>query len=119
MDFKPKLNDIFDQNVEGIKMKSKCMWYEEGEKHFELLLNLEKNCALQSKVHLLEIKGKQIEDKKKIIENFYENLFSNGVTVSSKSILIYLKDVSLPKLSMEQRELSEGEFTEKVVKDAL
>ena len=64
---------------------------------------------------LLEIKGKEIKEQK-IMENlykFYENLFSNDVPVSKKSISNYLKDINLPKLSMEQRELCKGELTRK------
>ena len=56
VDCKRKLNDIFDRNVKGIKIRIKCKWYEEGEKNSKFFLNLEKNCAIQSKVRLLEKK---------------------------------------------------------------
>ena len=48
---------------------------------------------------------------------FYENLSFNNVLVYNKSISNYLKDINLPKLSMEQRELLE--LTEKGVKDVV
>ena len=48
---------------------------------------------------------------------FYENLSFNNVLVYNKSISNYLKDINLPKLSMEQKELLE--LTEKGVKDVV
>ena len=66
----------------------------EGEKNSNIFLNLEKGCAIQSKMCLLEIKGKEIEDQEKIMQNlyqFFENLFSSNVPVSNKSKSNYLK----------------------------
>ena len=85
-------------------------------------MNLEKNCAVQIKVRLLEVEGKEIKEQEKIIEHFYhihEDLFSNDIPVTSKSISSYLKDINLSKLSMEQREQCECEFTKNEVKDVL
>ena len=53
---KLNLNNIFDQNAEGIKIDSKCKQYEEGEKKSKYLLNLERSHATESKVRLLKIK---------------------------------------------------------------
>lgn len=53
---KLNLNNIFDQNAEGIKIDSKCKQYEEGEKKSKHLLNLERSRATESKVRLLKIK---------------------------------------------------------------
>ena len=46
---------------------------------------------------------------------FYENLFFNDVPDSNKRISNYLKDIGLPKLSKEQRELYKGKPTKKGV----
>ena len=40
---KRDLNYIYDQKIEGIKIRSKCNWYEDGEKSSKVFLNLEKN----------------------------------------------------------------------------
>ena len=67
--------------------------YVGGEKDSKFLFILEKNRAVQCKVRLLQIKGKEIKDQEKIMENlyqFYEKLLSNGVP-ASKSISNYLK----------------------------
>lgn len=53
------------------------------------------------------------------LQQVYRNLFSNDVPAWNKQISSYLKDISLTKLSMEQRDLCEGKHTEKEVKDTL
>lgn len=51
---------------------------------------------------------------------FYKTLFSDNILSSKKDISVNLKDlISLPKRSLEQRQLCEGKFTVKEVKDAL
>ena len=40
---KRDLNYIYDQKIEGIKKRSKCNWYEDGEKSSKVFLNLGKN----------------------------------------------------------------------------
>ena len=55
----------------------------------------------------------------KNLYQFCENLFSNDVPTSNKSISNYLKDINLPKRSMEQREHYEGELSKKEVKVSL
>lgn len=50
---------------------------------------------------------------------FHKNLFSNEAPVFNKSIFNYLKDTNLITLSIDRRELCEGELTEKKVEDAL
>ena len=42
LDCKRKLDDIFDQKVESIKIRSKCKRYEEGEKNSKFYFNLGK-----------------------------------------------------------------------------
>ena len=53
------------------------------------------------------MKSKEIKEQEKIMEylyHLYKNLFSNDIPVSYKGIFIYLKDVNLPKLFMEEKE---------------
>ena len=51
---------------------------------------------------------------------FYKNLFSDNIPSSKRNISVNSKDlISLSKLSLEQRQLCEGKFTVKEVKDAL
>ena len=52
---KRDLNYIYDQKLEGIKIRSKCNWYEDGEGSSNFFLNLEKNRAFQNQIRLLKI----------------------------------------------------------------
>ena len=45
MNCKDQLEGIYDDIAEGIKVRSKCQWYEEGEKSTNFFLNLEKTTA--------------------------------------------------------------------------
>ena len=50
---KRDLNYIYDQKIEGTKIRTNCNWYEDGEKSSEFFLNLEKNRAIQNQIRLL------------------------------------------------------------------
>ena len=52
---KRDLNYTYNQKVEGIKVRSKCNWYEDGEKSSYFFLNLEKNRAIQNEIQNLII----------------------------------------------------------------
>ena len=75
---KNQLEEIYDDIAEGIKVRSKCQWYEEGEKLTKFFLNLEKTKATQGTVEKLEINNKEIDNSVEInkeLERFFENLF--------------------------------------------
>ena len=44
---KKDLELIYERIAEGVKIRSKCQWYEEGEKSTKFFLNLEKNDPLK------------------------------------------------------------------------
>ena len=46
--FRQQLDAIYEEKAKGIKIRSKCNWYELGEKSTKFFLNLEKQCAFQS-----------------------------------------------------------------------
>ena len=75
---KNQLEETYNDNAEGIKVRSKCQWYEEGEKLTKFFLNLEKTKATQGTVEKLEINNKEIDNSVEInteLERFFENLF--------------------------------------------
>ena len=47
LEFKQKLQDIHNKKENGIRIRSKCNWYENGEKSTNFFLNLEKYLATQ------------------------------------------------------------------------
>ena len=70
---------IYEEKATGIKIKSKCKWYELGEKSTKFFLNLGKHCAVQSQIHSVIINQDEITDQAEInkqIFSFYQFLFS-------------------------------------------
>ena len=53
---------IYDDIAKGIKVRSKCQWYEQGEKSTKFILNLEKTKTTQGNVKKLEIDNKEIDN---------------------------------------------------------
>ena len=75
---KNQLEEIYDDIAEGIKVRSECQWYKDGEKSTKLFLNLEKTKATEGTVKKLEINNKEIDNSVEInkeLERFFENLF--------------------------------------------
>ena len=75
---KNRLEEVYDDIAEGIKIRSKCQRYELGEKSTKFFLNLEKTKTTQGFVKKLEIDSKEIDNSVEInkeLEGFFKNLF--------------------------------------------
>ena len=59
IDCRNKLDKIYEQKINGIRIRSKCDWYEYGEKSSKFFLNLEKTRSTQSTIRNIT------KDKKK------------------------------------------------------
>ena len=57
---KLELENIYDKKAEGVKICSKCEWYEHGEKPTKFILNLEKQKAINTTVRYLTDDDKDI-----------------------------------------------------------
>ena len=69
-----KLQNIYTKEVNGIRIRSKCNWYEDGQKSTKLLLNLEKYCATQGCLRTVTGNKKELNDlqqKNDVQYNFY------------------------------------------------
>ena len=73
---KCELNEIYDKTAEGVRVRSTCQQYEEGEKSNKFFLNLEKVPGSQGKVHKLIVSNHKIADPQ-LIEQ--EIVFSTKV----------------------------------------
>ena len=85
---KTKLEDIYQIQVDGSKTRSKCMWYEFGEKSSNFFLNLEKNRAIQGQVRTIISNEKEITDESEInahIASFYKSLFKEKLFLKMKT----------------------------------
>ena len=62
---KQQLDEIYEKKEKGIKIRSKCNWYEHGEKPTKFFLNLEKHRAIQRQIHSVVINQDEITDQDK------------------------------------------------------
>ena len=68
--------------IRSIKIRSKCNWYELGEKFTKFFLNLEKYCAIQIQIYSVIINQDENRDQDEInkqIFSFYQSLLSRKV----------------------------------------
>ena len=59
---KTKLDKIYDKKVQGLKIGSKCDWYEKGEKSTEFFLTLEKRHAIQNQIKTLVVNDEVVKE---------------------------------------------------------
>ena len=62
LECKQKLQNIYTEKVNGIRIRSKCNWYNNGEKSTTFFLNLEKYRATQSCLRTIIVNKKELND---------------------------------------------------------
>ena len=105
MDYQNKLEQIYEEKANSLKIRSKCEWYEVGEKSSKFFLNLEKQHVLLNQVQTLLCGEKEVTDKHKInqeLECFYKNLFTEKSEFQKEHINAYLNQITIPILTEEQ-----------------
>ena len=118
---KLELENIYDKKAEGAKLRSKCDWYQHGEKPTKFFLNLEKQKAIFTTVRHLFDDGKDITDLKEInacICKFYKNLFKKNVSKSDSEKKSFLDIIALANLTS-SFDICESKITEKNLITAL
>ena len=106
IDCKNQLEVIYDDIAEGIKVRSKCQWYENGEKSTTFFLNLEKTKPTQGTVKKLEIDNKERDnsvESNKELAKFFENLFKRKPSEMKHVYNEFLRDISLLTLNQEDK----------------
>ena len=110
-----ELESIYDHIAEGIRIRSKCDWYEHGEKSTKFFLNLEKKSGNQNHIRKLIIDEKQIDGNIEILkktENFYETLFKTQSFKNVSEIENFLCGIVTPSLNNGQINLSKKDLSE-------
>ena len=116
--YRGKTNEIHDVISNGIKIRSKCDWYEFGEKSNKFFLTLEKRRATQNIVHKVLSNEHEITDLSKInthIYQFYQRLYNDKQNISEDSIWNFLNNLTVLSLTTEQSLSCEGNLTEKEI----
>ena len=61
-----KLDKIYQEKTNSIRIRSKCNWYKHGEKSSNFFLNLEKSCAVQNQIRNILTGNIKINNQKHI-----------------------------------------------------
>ena len=76
---KQRFEEINDEKAVGSILRSRCAWYEDGEKSSKFFLNCEKNNAVKSSIRtIIDENNVELTEKKPImdrIHRFYSDLF--------------------------------------------
>ena len=111
LDYKNKLEKIYEEKANGDKIRSKCEWYKFGEKSSKFFLNLKKQHALLNQVRTLLCDEKEVTDKHKInqeLECFYKNIFTEKSDFQKEDMNAYLSEINIPILTEEQSQTCKG-----------
>ena len=119
---KLELKITYDKWAESAKIRSKCEWYQHGEKPQKLFLNLEKQKAINTTVRHLIDQNIDITDLKEInacVCKFYKNRFKKNVFKSDLEKELFLNSIALSNLTFKSFDICESEITEKDLITAL
>ena len=114
---KEELEKIYDYITEGIILRSKATFYEEGEKPSKYFLSLEKSNKIKSslcKLKWSEQSNEVTTDPKCIMTElmkFYSELYTPRSLKTETECMAYLHNLNLPKLSNDDRRSCEGKLT--------
>ena len=109
-DCKTQLEEIYKIKANGIKIRSKCEWYEHGEKSSKFFLNLEKSRAIQGQVRTVIYNDKETNDETEInnhIYSFFSYLYKE-TSFSSNNLETCLNTISFPKFAKEKNKTLDG-----------
>ena len=109
-DCKTQLEQIHKIKTNGIKIRSKCEWYEHGEKSSKFFLNPEKSCAIQGQVRTVIYNDKETNDETEInnhIYSFFSYLYKE-TSFSSNNLETCLNTISFPKFAKEKNKTLDG-----------
>ena len=110
-----ELSAIDDYKTEGIIMRSKCEWYEKGEKSNSYFLRLAARNKIKTTMNRLKKEdGTETCNPNEILDmqkEFYKNLYSRGNTKSLNEKITYLDKFKVNSLSEEESKSCEGLLT--------
>ena len=114
---KTELENIRKEKMQGIMVRARVRWAEEGEKPTKYFCNLESRNHINKTIFkVTKDNGDTINKQEEIlkeVKNFYSNLYKTQDIIEDKDIQEIFKDLQTsPKLSLEQRNKLEGEISD-------
>lgn len=111
-ELKTQLQDIRNKKIDGMMIRSRVNWIQNGEKGSRFFCNLEKRNFVDKSMGFLENEnGDIISEQKNIlkeVKNFYQNLYSEKETID-----VNLEELvpDIPILTEEHQQIIEGPIT--------
>ena len=111
---KRDLEEIYDI-AEKVCIRSRCHWYEEGEKSSKFFLYLVRFNGMQSQIRKIIVNDQEITDPNIILNeiNFYKSLFRKGDEKCPSQIDDFIDKVQLPKSNITEINDCDNELSEK------
>ena len=112
---KAKLEEIDTYQTEGLIMRSRCQWYEKGEKSNDYFLRLTNRNRIKKSMNKLQREdGSITTNQKEILElqaKFYETLYTSDKEKTRAETIAYLNELQIPELNEEEKITCEGALT--------
>ncbi|MES9884827.1 MAG: reverse transcriptase domain-containing protein, partial [Sedimenticola sp.] len=108
-----ELENIYEQRVNGMRLRSKAEWIEGAEKNEKLYKNLEKQNSECKTILSLNVNGQTITDQSDILieeMKYYEKLYTKRDTLETRHN--FFPDNNINKLSNLDKQTCEGLLTE-------
>ena len=122
MQVRDELNKYIEEKTKGAMIRSKCRWYEDGEKSTKYFLNLEKrNYNNKTLDRLMTENGTIVDNPHAILKeqkSFYQTLYTTRILEddSEPTIPIFLSNIQdFPKLTDEMKDTWEQDITEQEI----
>ena len=119
---KQELEQIYNYITEGIILRTRTVWYEEGEKSTKYFLNLEKRSKSEMHIRkLIDSSGAEVTEPKfvlKHIKGFYSDLYKRQAS-KTEECFKYLESINIPQLNEFDCNRCEGIITRRECWDAL
>jgi len=109
-----ELQEIDRYRTEGLILRTRSTWYEEGEKSTNYFLRLISRNAVKSNMTKMYTDEGFITNQKEILEKqaeYYEDLYRNKLNKGINDIIEYLRDINMPELSEGDKEMCNGMVT--------
>ena len=111
-----QLNEIIENEIKGVILRSLCNDYEQGEKCSKYFFSLEKFRAKQKTISRLKLSGESFtSDQKTILDEcrlFYKNLYCKNVNVNPDAHPDFFTNVTTPKLTETEKQFCDTDLTE-------
>ena len=123
LEIEAALKVLDDEKTRALLLRSKCQWYEQGEKSNSYFLRLCSRNKVKSTINkLLRDDNSETSTHKEILEltkNYYTSLYTKQTNKSNIQKAEYLEKIIMPKLSDKDKQTCEGEITVEELSKAL